>query len=291
LQFSKYIKKGSLIIYVSDPDAVAAYNPEEEVLTLVIAHGEDSTGQLIERSFDVRRLLGQMSLASATRTSATEQNADIGSEVVVERGYVTFTSRPETITTITIANMKLGENAQLTNLIRHGDFEGGDECCWNSTEEGSYVSLADYSWRGNGHGYLPSNFRHESVLSQTFTLELEPNSGLVTRRLYLSLYASTVGGNSVVEALVNGDKMAEARLNPWEGYRVYGLSFSARVGDQVTIQIRTWDGSGPVLLDDVALYSMSQVVSDDSTAAGTGKHPSQLSSLLLIFLALFKWSN
>ncbi|XP_021960025.1 endo-beta-1,6-galactanase [Folsomia candida] len=252
MQFSKYIRQGMQLIYVSDGESVAAFDPTAKTLVIVTVH-EDATN--VTKSFDLNRFGGDLSIQSVTRSSATEKHESVGDHVTLGGRKVTLRV-PETSITTTVISGVTYVSGQDRNLIVNPTFELG-EGGWTVTENGS-VASEEFPWRGKQHAYLPisEDITFENVLSQGFGVTSDSN--LPTGRMYLTLFASTTGADTSIEGWADGKLEAVRVLNHRIGYRSYGISFPARSGGNVTIRVRSSSSHGPVWVDDAVMYYVPQ---------------------------------
>lgn len=241
-QFSKYIRKGYRIIYISNPRTIAAYDQQSQLIVFVITN---DANEPVDDTYDLG-ILTSFSSATAIRTSPTEQNEDVTSSIITDPTLrtVKYISLAQSITTILIHNAIFQDSA--THLIS-SDFETAEDANEWIDQNGngnSGVSMVN-SFRGVQSGFLEANAGIEEKLYRTI---IAP----ATSKYYLSAWCSTTGLSTRIGAAVNGGPGPEVQIGQNTGYRLYSLVFEANINDVITIYYRAIP-SAPSYIDDVIL--------------------------------------
>jgi len=261
MQFSKYIKQGYQIVFVNDPNALAAFHPESGTLVEVIVHESDVK---LEKYFDISHFSGSPTIVSATRTSPDENHANIPPQnVSIEAGQggtlLRIYMAPHSITTVVLEGLTYDPATDLFgNLITNGDFEvANDTNADRGWEIDGYGNLfhETWLWRGKQHGHLVQYLEGiDTTLTQTLTIPDDQSSNK-EGFAYLTMHVGNYGFDTRLQVFVEGQKVDQLNIFPFSSYILYGTKFSCKMGDTVKIQIRLKGNDyGDVDVDNVALH-------------------------------------
>lgn len=172
---------------------------------------------------------------TATRTSSSEQNYDLGRISLNNDGELSFYFPAKSVTTF-VATSAVAK--AVTQLLQNGDFESPTKEPWvlffgtrvDGAINGDYVYTGDYS------GYLDFT---ESELSLNQDV-IAPES----KTYYLTARVATNGPETKFGVLVNDIQGPELVVEAWHGYQVFGLSFKAQAGDKISVYLYGPKGDG-----------------------------------------------
>ncbi|XP_035702640.1 endo-beta-1,6-galactanase isoform X1 [Folsomia candida] len=243
-QFTKYIKKGYKIVHVSDSNSIAAYDESSNILVIVTVNIQ---GIVRAVNYDLRLVASSSTpTVTATRTSATEENADLGEVPLNGEFEVIYNAPPTSITTFLVMNAVLSDT--LENLLVNGDFESvgreGWSLLYGDRDDGAING--NYVYTGSLSGYLdfaPS----ELSLIQNVTV---PES----RTYYLSARVATSSLRAVFGILINGEQGRELGVGVSRGYEPYGISFYAAAQDVISVYVYGPRGASNAQIDNVVLH-------------------------------------
>ena len=132
---------------------------------------------------------------TATRTSASEQNADLGQIPLNGEGQLSFNFPSESVTTF-VATQAIAKS--VVQLLQNGDFESPTKEPW-SLLYGTRVDGAingNYVFRGEYSGYLDFKDSELSLIQDVTAPE--------TKVYYLTARVATNGPDTKFGVLING---------------------------------------------------------------------------------------
>jgi len=201
-----------------------------------------------------------ITISAATRASPQEANAPVPPPEIqlVTNTFpqIVVTLPPESITTIVVSNIPIATNSS-PNLIQNGDFESATGSFWTVVNKGN-LTVNSFPWTGSFSAVLNRVNQSEPPSSLQQAVQVPRNEEGFDEsspaKLFLSLWASTLGLNSKIIVYVGFSIVEEVSISPLVGYRLYSLDFLVYSGDEVQLVIENSDDSGPeVYIDDVQL--------------------------------------
>jgi hypothetical protein len=200
-----------------------------------------------EFTFDLSRLSSPPEI-TATVTSNTQQNIDLGEVPLTSDMILSYTSPFFSVTTFILKNIAFDS---APNLLINGDFESPRKEGWTvhpDTNNDGGIN-GDYVYTGNYSANI------DLSLGQFIIQNVTAPS---TRRYFLTARASSSGleTGTILGVLINEVEMRkQVDIAPLKGYQPYGISFDATVGDNISVYLSgVAGGNGDAQLDDVILH-------------------------------------
>lgn len=240
--YSRYIKPGSIVLQSNDGSTLAAWNPSDNSLTLVVHNDATSSRSL---TYDLSKFGAVGSSATRVETSPANNAATL-SPVTISGGQLSATLPAQSITSFVVGGVSLPSSG--TNLITDGDFEStpalnGWTADWNPSLAGVETS---YPAGGTHDAYLHPTSTQDVGLSQSFTASTSGHySFTVNAATNIPLGVQVgldVGGNEVDSRAIVGDV----------GYRRYELNAQVDAGQTVKLWYYAPKISGWATLDSVS---------------------------------------
>jgi hypothetical protein len=209
---------------------------------LVVVNAGESTFQ---SNFDLSRLSSPPGEVRVTRTSSTEQNADLGVLPLPGELTLPYSAPSKSVTTFVMSRVRFTPSS---NLLVNGDFESPGKEGWGllygSRNDGAING--EYVYMGDNSGYVDLTISELSLMQNV--------TAPATRTYFLSARLATSGSSTSFGVLINGNQGPEITVESYRGYQPHGLSFEASVGDIISVYLYGPSGDNNAQIDNVILH-------------------------------------
>jgi len=182
---------------------------------------------------------------TATRTSSSEQNANIGEIPLTGEPSLLYSAPPKSVTTFVLTEVA---PQTLPNLIVNGDFESQGKEGWSllygSRPDGAING--QYVYTGSMSGYIDFSISELSLMQNV--------TAPTTKRYYLSARVATSGTSTSFGVLLNGLQGPDVAIAENRGYQPYGMQFDANEGDIISVYLYGPNGNNNGQIDNVMLH-------------------------------------